>query len=252
MIAAMPMYDHPGVRTETDALWSAISARLEMAGIDTPAEMERDRDIHEQWHDPRLLLGQACGLPFRTELRGRVALIGALDYGLPDTPPGYYHSVFMARRDDPRNALEEFGNAVLACNDHRSHSGWAVACEAMVRFRPGPFTGSHRGSCEAVAAGAAEIAAIDAQSLRLIETHTSLADGLKPVGRSAATPGQALITAFPEHLDALRAAVEAGVADLSAQQRDALGIRGFVRIDEERYYSVPIPPSPEAYFACVA
>lgn len=252
MIAALPMYDHPGVRAETDALWTAIRLRLCAAGIDAPEKLEREDDIHAQWRSPDLLLGQACGLPFRTELRGHVALIGSIVYDLPDTPDGHYHSLFVARKDDPRASVEEFAGALLAYNDPRSQSGWAVTCNAPMRFRPGPATGSHRNSCVAVSTGEAEIAAIDAVSLRLIRAHTDLAENLKVVGRSETTPGMALITAFPEYLPRLRAAVNGGIADMKDQQRAALFIRGFVESTEAQYFAVPNPPSPEAYAAAAA
>ncbi|WP_068109935.1 phosphate/phosphite/phosphonate ABC transporter substrate-binding protein [Tropicimonas marinistellae] len=249
MIAALPMYDHPGVRQSTDALWWAVRDRLQRAGISAPFSLSRSDDLFAQWRNPDLLLGQVCGLPFRTEFHRRVTLLGAIDYGLPDTPPGYYHSLFVVRRDDDRNRVEDFRGARLAFNEAVSHSGWATAAAAPVRFRLLPETGSHRESSRALNDGNADIAAIDAISWRLICAHTSLARALKVIGRSAATPGQALITAFPEHAPALRTAIAEGIADLAPGDRSALGIRGFVRIAPQAYLSVPNPPSPEAYSA---
>ena len=36
-VAALPMYDWPEVRAETDALWAAIGDGLRNAGLDAPA-----------------------------------------------------------------------------------------------------------------------------------------------------------------------------------------------------------------------
>ncbi|SDI35791.1 phosphate/phosphite/phosphonate ABC transporter substrate-binding protein [Aliiruegeria lutimaris] len=252
MFAALPMYDHPGVRAETDALWAAIRDRLRDAGIDAPQDLLRKDDLHAQWESPELLLGQTCGLPFRTDLHYRVTLLGSIDYDLPETPPGHYHSIFVARNDDSRSHVTEFRGALLAYNDRRSHSGWATACAAPVRFRPGPETGSHRDSARAVTSGEADIAALDAISLRLLEEHTDLVRGLKRLGRSGTSPGQAIITAVPEYETAVRSALVAGIAALPEKAKSALGIRGFLRTSPQDYLSVPNPPSPEAYGSAAA
>ncbi|MFV0360552.1 phosphate/phosphite/phosphonate ABC transporter substrate-binding protein [Tropicimonas sp.] len=247
MIAALPMYDHPGVRGATDALWQAIRDRLRASGIDAPEALSRSDDLFAQWRSPALLLGQTCGLPFRSELHQHVTLLGAIDYGLPDTPPGYYRSLFVARADDTRDTLAEFDGALLAYNEAVSHSGWAAAAAARVGFRIGPQTGSHRESARAIAGHKADIAAIDAISWRLLAAHTDLTGGLKIVGRSAATPGQALITAFADRAPALRAAIAGAIADLAPPDRQALGTVGFVRISPAEYLAVPVPPSPAAF-----
>lgn len=249
VFAALPMYDHPGVRASTDALWAAIRDRLRAGGLSAPEVLSRDGDHFAQWHDPALLLGQACCLPFRTNLDGRVSLIGAIDYGLPEMEPGYYVSAFVVREDDPRGTLAEFAGAPLAFNERHSHSGWGTACAAPVHFGAVIETGSHLNACRAVGEGRADIAAIDIISLRLIRAHTDAANGLRIVGQSAPRPGQALITAFPEKQAEIRAAVIAGIAALAPEHRDALGIRGFAPIGVEAYRAVPIPPTPEAYAA---
>ncbi|MDV7144483.1 PhnD/SsuA/transferrin family substrate-binding protein [Tropicimonas sp. TH_r6] len=252
MLAQFPMYDHPGVRAETDAFWAEIRDRLRETGIDAPETLTRSDDLHAEWHSPDLLFGQACGLPFRVELHQKVALIGTLDYGLPDIPPGHYNSVFVARRDDPRSRLEEFDGAVLAFNDRHSQSGWGTACEAPLCFRVGPETGSHRDAAIAIAEGRADIAALDAISWRLIQAHTDLAEPLKTLGMSGHSPGQALITAFPQHLPSLRSAIREGIAALPAASREALGIRAFLQTSPSDYLAVPNPPSPEAYAVVAA
>lgn len=241
------MYDHPGVRPATDAFWAAIRDRLRASGCDAPQDLTRSDDLTGQWHSPMLLLSQTCGLPYRMGLHREVALVGAIDYGLEDTEPGYYRSVFVARLDDARETLADFGGAVLAYNDGRSHSGWAAAASAPVRFRIGPKTRSHRNSLKAVVDGEAEIAAVDAVAWRLIATRTDAAAVLKAVGVSASAPGLPLITAFPAAVVALRRAIAGGIADLSGDVRGALGLEGLVNIPESDYLAVPIPPTPEAY-----
>ena len=168
---------------------------------------------------------------------------------MPDTPPGHYHSLFVAREADHRQMLAEFEGAHLAFNEAASHSGWATAAFAPVRFRLGPETGSDRESVRAIADGRAEIAAIDAISWRLLVAHTGLTGGLKIVDRSPASPGQALITAFPAAAAALRSAISEGINHLAPEHRSALGMTEFVALTPEAYLAVPNPPTPEAYAA---
>ena len=252
MFAALPMYDLPGLRADTDALWEAIRDCLRADGLAAPDILTYADDLRAQWLSPDLLLGQTCGLPFRTELHHQVTLLGAFDFGLEDTPPGFYHSVFVARADDPRDGVADFGGARLAFSDAQSQSGWAVATTAPVRFTLGPRTGSHRASLDAVATGVAEITAVDAVTWRLLDAQGGLPHGLKPVGRSETTPGLPLITAFPGHADRLRAAIAMGIGDLTASQRVRLGLRSLVDIPPAAYLAVPIPPSPKAYAAAAA
>ncbi len=246
------MYDHPVVRGETDAFWAAIRDRLRAEGVPAPETLTRADDIVAQWSDPGLLLGQTCGLPFRCYLHDAVTLVGSIDYGLEGIPPGFYHSYFVARADDPRTTLDEFTDAVLAYNEPNSHSGWAAAVRSGVRFRVGAVSGSHRASIIHVADGSADIAAIDAISWGLMERYAPETRALKIVGCSAPTPGMALITAFPEHAPSLRRAIAAGIEDLPSAARTGLGLRGFVQIPVSSYRAVPNPPVPEAYSLAIA
>ena len=112
------------------------------------------------WTDPGLVLGQTCGLPFVRELRGRVALVGAADYGLPGCPPGWYRSAVVVRADDPREALAAFRGARLAVNGTDSQSGWgAILHHAAPLAEAGRFfggvvvSGAHAASVPMVADG---------------------------------------------------------------------------------------------------
>ena len=87
-VAALPMYDWPEVTDATDALWAAIrDAAARARASPRPRRSPATRAV-AGWTDPGLVLGQTCGLPFVRTLAGRVAVVGALDYGLPGCPPG--------------------------------------------------------------------------------------------------------------------------------------------------------------------
>ncbi|MHC0053248.1 phosphate/phosphite/phosphonate ABC transporter substrate-binding protein [Actibacterium sp. D379-3] len=247
MIAALPMYDRPENADAHDRLWALIRDALRAEGVAAPDTLTRDMDIWDGWQHPDLVLGQACGLPIRARLHDRVTLIATADYGLPDTPPGHYHSLFVVRANAPDD-LTAYTDKVLAYNEALSHSGWAApplaAGKLGFRFTRHRETGAHRHSAAEVAGGRADIAAIDAISWRGIVAHDPAARALKVIGRTAASPGQGFITARgtdPEpHLRALHAAFAA----LPAGDRTALGLRGLVRLPLSDYLAVPTPPGP--------
>ena len=249
MIACLPMYDPPHLRGATDRLWVALRDAIRAEGLDAPEALTRTTDPWPAWESPDLLVAQTCGLPFRSRLHERVTLVGTPDYGLPDTPPGHYHSVVVVRAGDPRGALEAFAGAHLAYNDPLSQSGWAAAAGLPIPLRPTLRTGAHARSARAVADGRAEIAALDAVTWRLLEAPDPVTRRLRVVARTPPTPGLPLVTACHAQAPALFRAVAAGIAALDPVTKAALGITGLAQIPAESYLSLPIPPSPEAVAA---
>ena len=248
MIASLAMYDWPQVHAEHDRLWSLIRAALAEEGIAAPERLTRDASLWTLWESPDLLLGQTCGMPFRTRLHGRVSLVATPDYALPGAAPGWYYSVFVVRRDDPGEA-HDFIDRTLAFNGQDSQSGWAAPQNEMARrglsFTLTRHTGAHRDSARAVAEGRADIAAIDAASWRLIEAHhPEIASRLRVVSHTRPTPGLPLITAAGRDPAPIARATAAAIAALAPADRAALGLRGLVTIPAEAYLAVPTPPPP--------
>lgn len=250
-IASLGMYDWPEIAPATDRFWAAIRDRLRADAIVAPDHLTRGADAHlPAWTSPALLLSQTCGMPYRTMLHDRVALVGTPDYGLPDADPGYYYSQLVLRADDPGGFADHLTQR-LAYNEAGSQSGWAApqthAAAAGGRFHATIATGSHRESARAVAEGRADIAAIDAVTWRLIGAHRpALAASLRVLGHTAPTPGLPLITS-PQH-DALRIAnaVAGAIADLAASDRDDLGLRDLIAIPAAAYLAIPTPPPPRS------
>lgn len=248
MIASLSMYDWPLVRAEHDRLWALIRAALADEGIAAPERLTRDESLWSVWESPDLLLGQTCGMPYRTRLHGKVALVATPDYGLPGAPPGWYYSVFVARAGDP-GAAQDFIDRTLAFNGQDSQSGWAAPQNEMaargLRFTHTRHTGAHRDSAQAVAEGRADIAAIDAVSWRLFTAHhPEVAARLRVVSHTTPTPGLPLITAEGRDPAPLARAVAAAITALAPADRATLGLAGLVRIPAEAYLAVPIPPPP--------
>jgi len=249
MIASLPMYDRPETAAANDRLWQGVRARLG----EGPGELTRDGNPWDHWQSPDLLLSQTCGLPYRSRLYDRVNLVGTPVCDLPDCPPGHYYSVFVARRDDPRDDPRDFAGAVLAYNEALSQSGWAApqawAAERGVGFAETLHTGAHANSARAVAEGRADIAALDALSWRLMARTDRFAEGLRVIGRTDPTPALPWITAATRDPAPIRAALAAALAAMSAGDRDTLGISGLVEIAPEAYLAQPLPVPPASELA---
>ena len=250
MIASLPMYLRPETMTATEALWSLARDALRDHGLQAPDALDHGAPIHATWGRPDLVLGQICVLPFRAEFVGRVTLIGAGDYGLPDAGPGQYYSVFVVRAADPRAVPGDFATARLAVNEAGSQSGWASAFEFAqahgFRFTRAILTGGHRASTLAVAEGRADIAAVDAVTWALIERHDAHAHArdLRIIGRSAALPGLSFITAGSRDPAPYRAALGAAITALPAAHADTLMLRAVVPLPEAAYTALPQPDPP--------
>lgn len=241
MIAALPMYDRPELRAATDALWTAIHDALHDQGIAAPDALSREDDLWAIWRDPGLVLAQTCGLPFRATLHSRVRLVATPDYDLPGCAPGYYNSVLIARdvRLPPRPRI--------AINDPLSQSGWAALQAWMtaqgITHDTALITGAHAQSVQAVAEGAADLAAIDAQTWRLL-LRAGVAERSLEIARTQPTPGLPFITAQGRDAAPLRVALTRALASLPPAVLHALGLRGVVQIDAGAYLAIPLPPNP--------
>ena len=249
MIATLPMYDMTALQGANDAFWAAVRDALRARGIAAPDALSRDIGLWEGWQAPDLVLGQTCGMPYRTRLHGRVALIAAADYGLDDTAPGHYHSVYVVRADEPGDGAEAFATRRFAYNQPDSHSGWAApqtwAAARGFRFDPTLETGGHRLSALAVAEDRADIAALDAVTWRFLTRHDpSLTTRLRVVGRTQTAPGLPFIAAPGADAAGTLAALSEALSTLDESTRDTLMIRGFVAIPAVDYLAVPTPPGP--------
>lgn len=249
MIASLGMYDLPPLQAANDRLWAGLRDGLRARGIAAPEALTRGEAAYwAAWTDPGLVFSQTCGFPYRARLYGQVTLVGTPDCGVEDVPPGYYRSVFVARRDDPRAAVEAFDGAVLAYNEGLSQSGWAApmtfAAARGLAFATGPQTCGHRRSALAVRDGTAEIAALDAVTWALLREHEDWTEDLKEVGATDPTPGLPYIAGPGVDAAAAFAAVAEAIAGLSPDDRARLRLRGVVRIPAEAYLAVPVPAPP--------
>ena len=245
-IAALAMYDWPEVQSANYALWAFIAGWLGSAGIEAPASLDRTLRYSEPWFSPNLLLAQTCGYPFVATLRGKVRLVGTACYDVPGCEGADYSSVIITNRGSKIASLADLGNASAAINTEDSQSGhWAL--RAAIAVAPGAvppkraiLSGGHRLSLRRVAAGTADVAAIDAVCWALAERHEPLAHAaVRVIARSPSSPGLPLITALGSSdatLAALRSAMAAAVTAPELQMaRRAIFLKGFEVLPESAY-----------------
>jgi ABC-type phosphate/phosphonate transport system substrate-binding protein len=209
MIAALPMYDWPEERAAVDAWYGRLRARVPVL----PEALTRGRDPHRVWRDPGLVFGQTCWGPLLLGLADHLRVLAQPDYS--DVPGGrgpFYRSALVARGrpadgggvQPPAQPGAELPPLTamlprLAVNAQDSMSGWmALAQDAGdPRGWAGSIveTGAHRESLRAVAAGRADLAAIDCRSWALARAHEPCARGLVVVGWTAERPGLPYVTA---------------------------------------------------------
>ena len=235
------MYDRAETAAANDALWAAFVRQMPGA----PSHLNRDLAPDAAWRHPDLLLSQTCGLPYSLGLHAQVQLVGAPDFRLPDCPPGTYCSAIITRRGETRATSQLLAQGAVM-NERKSQSGH----NALFRFAqgigcdlgPARISGGHVASARMVAEGKADIAAIDANTWRLITRWDDWAKTLEVIARTPPTPAMPFICGpsadSAQVFDALRTAL----AKMSDETRDTLGLHDIVPARKEAYLAVPPPP----------
>ncbi len=231
------MYDWPEVAASTNRYWAMLAESLSDHGfssVDIPATLKRDSDPHADWLLPDLLLSQTCGLPYVTQLRGKVTLLGRPHFDI-QCEAGNYFSVIIARRDAEFSNAGDFEGKWIAYNDPRSQSGFSAlqnylseipVCISRLHFIQSQ---SHRNSIKYVAGSIAEIAAIDAVTWELAKRHEPAAADLKVIAKTKTTPGLPYITsrAFTDKRQSINNAISSAFECLPAAVRDDLLLVGY-------------------------
>jgi ABC-type phosphate/phosphonate transport system substrate-binding protein len=247
-IAALPMYDFDELREATDALWSAIASRL---GPMAPDSLSRGAAPEQYWTDPNLLLGQTCGYPLVTSLRGKVSLLATPRYRAAGYSGALYRSAVVVRAGDAANSLADLRGRICAVNEPASNSGMNLLRAAVAPLAAGSarffggvvMTGDHAGSVRAVAQGRADVASIDCVTWAHVgHLRPSETSGLRVLTWTEANPGLPLVTsvhtAAPVRGALLRALHEVAHDPALAPVRDALLLEGFEPVELSAYDSV--------------
>ncbi|MEQ8354494.1 MAG: PhnD/SsuA/transferrin family substrate-binding protein [Kiloniellaceae bacterium] len=224
-LASLAMYDLPGLEAATNAWWAGLAAALRAEGLsEVPAALTRGGDLTAQLTSPELLFGQTCGYPLTHALAGKVTLVATPVYACPGCAEGMYHSEILVRGDDGAGDLGELRGRRAAVNGSNSQSGYSALRHAVAGLaEDGRFfgavetSGSHLRSMEMVAAGQADVCAIDCVTYRLLRRlRPDSAGRLRVLAATADAPALPYVTR--RHIDAselarLRAGLGRACAD---------------------------------------
>jgi ABC-type phosphate/phosphonate transport system substrate-binding protein len=261
-VAVLPMYDFPWTAAANDALWAAIFARLDDAGVEAPRQLTRGPELAAHWRDPRLVFGQTCGYPYVTGLKPLVTLIAAPEYAFPGCEGATHRSFIIRRASDPRRELREFRGSSAGLNAHDSNTGMNLFRAAIARIAGGaPFfgsivvTGSHEASITVVAEGHVDLASIDCVSFALVERgRPELTERVAILAESAFSPSLPFIAGAgleASAIAAVRQALLGALADPNlAETRAALGLasaRAAIPSDYDRVAEIEREAAAQGY-----
>jgi ABC-type phosphate/phosphonate transport system substrate-binding protein len=143
-----------------------------------PADLLRLPRLPEHWLSPELLFSQTCGYPFRNAIKGRVQILATPCYTAAGCEGPNYRSLVLVRADAREQSLAELKGATVAFNSTDSQSGYnALRFLVAPLAKGGRFfgktmeTGGHALSLAAVAAGEADVAAVDCVSYALFQRY---------------------------------------------------------------------------------
>ncbi|GGE12180.1 phosphate ABC transporter substrate-binding protein [Aureimonas endophytica] len=231
-LVSLPMYAPP--EGALNAFAAGLLAGLRRAGF--APEWTVPGDLYPHWNDPALLLSQTCGYPLTHALAGRVTLVATPVYDAPGCEGPFYRSAVVVRAVDPARRPQDLAGKIAAYNGPDSQSGFHALRAAIAPLARGPAffggaieTGSHHGAIEAVLAGRADAAAIDAVTLALWrDAHPDAP--LRVLCETPAAPALPFVTAAdtaPEALARLREGLLDCIRDPAlAPARRAMRLKG--------------------------
>lgn len=241
MRASLAMYDMLApVLAANDRLWRSIRDRLRGAGFAAPDLLDRDISYSDIWLQPDLVLAQACGFPYVTELKGRVRLVATPAYSFPGGKGTERVSYVVVPAGSAFDSLESLEGSVAGINEWGSNSGMNLFRAAIAPLaREGRFfsevrvTGGHLPSIRAVRAGEVDCASIDTVTWGMLAMHgPDMLEGVRILAETPSGPGLPYITrlsASDAEVGALREAIAGSIAD--PDLADAVSALGLVGIE---------------------
>lgn len=176
---SLPMYDLPCVAAATDAWADGLGRALAREGLaDAPLQLTRGKTVGELWRSPDLLLSQTCGYPLLTAFKDDLSLLLAPVYVAPGCEGAAYRSFIVVHADNAAESLADLRGTRCAINGQTSQSGMNVLRRTITPLaREGRFfaeiivSGKHPASIAMIAAGEADVAAIDCVTYGLMAHH---------------------------------------------------------------------------------
>jgi ABC-type phosphate/phosphonate transport system substrate-binding protein len=233
------MYDFPELRDAHDRFWAALAQRLRASGVTgVPQQLTQGLSHREVWAHPGLLFGQACEYPLSKSFREHLRIVATPRYSAPGCKRNSYRSAIVVRADEAADSLEELRGRGCVVNEPDSNSGMNLLRAAVAPlaagarfFRSVSFSGSHRKSVELIAAGQADVAAIDCVTFQhLRRLHPRLISQVRVIDWTPPSPCLPFVVS--QHMseataEAVRSALDGVCADPSlAPVRDRLLLAG--------------------------
>jgi ABC-type phosphate/phosphonate transport system substrate-binding protein len=251
MLASLPMYDLEPLRPATDAWWSGIAAALRRRGFGgAPETLAREGgfgDRFAQWADPDLLLSQTCGYPLTHDFADKLRLVATPLYRAEHCAGPRYCSVVVVGKEHRAITIDDLRGGHVAVNGFDSQSGFnslralvAPLAQGGRFFGKVSETGRHAASLAMVAAGKADVCAIDCVSHGLWRRHMpELLTGTRVLTVTARAPSLPYVThagRSDAEVASMRAAlVEAAADPALSEVRDRLLIAGFETLSRAAY-----------------
>ncbi len=241
MIAALPMYDWPELREAHDNFWQALWKNLSVQGINAPLDLTRNDDDHHHWLSPKLLLGQTCGYPFSTTLKGKVRYLATPQYDVEGCEGSNYSSAIIVRKDSGIE-MGELKAKSLAFNSTCSWSGYRTLVlqfgSLNKYFSQLHESSGHRNSARMVASSKSDVAAIDAVCWHLLQRfEPDTANNLRVLGWTKPQPALPFITSNKQPAETILALRSALNDVLSSDDfaNNLLALEGIDVLDEQAY-----------------
>jgi ABC-type phosphate/phosphonate transport system substrate-binding protein len=240
-IAALPMYDFPALRQAHTQLWSAVADRLERLLVpDVPRHLTWNLAHQDTWTHPGLLLGQACEYPLAKRYRRQLQVVATPKYRALGCTRGTYCSAIVVRAGDLALSLDDLRARVCVVNELDSNSGMnllraALAPRARLSrfFRSTYLSHSHHQSVVQVAAGKADVTAVDCVTLAYLSRfEPALFAQVRTMDWTPSSPCLPFVTSHltpPATVQALRTALADVMTDASlSSMRETLLLEGVV------------------------
>ena len=247
-LASLPMYNLPETADASAALWRGLARHFRRAGIpDVPDALAAQPKVPDHWLSPDLLFSQTCGYPLTHALAGGVQLVATPCYDAPGCDGPSYCSILVVAAGSQATSPADLQGKRAAFNTPDSQSGMnALRAVIAPLAEGGRFfaeiieTGGHAASLDLVAAGGADVAAIDAVSLALFALYRRPAAArVRELCRSPSAPSLPFITAggaSHERVMRLRDGLRTAMADPDlAGARQALLLRDIMLLPDSAY-----------------
>jgi ABC-type phosphate/phosphonate transport system substrate-binding protein len=214
---------------------------------DVPDTLTRQLNVPEHWLSPDLLFSQTCGYPLTHALKGQVRLVATPCYDAPGCEGAEYCSILVVPPSASTRSFADLRGKRAAFTSLHSHSGFnalralaAPLAEAGHFFGEAIQTGSHAASLELVAAGKADVAAIDCITFALLFRYRpSAVANVRELCRSASAPALPYVTSGvtgDRRVAQLRQGLQATMDDPAlVEARTALLLKGVQVLPEKEY-----------------